>query len=45
MVVLIASGPETGVVGQCVVDPPEPSGDPISDEHVDGIMASGKEER
>ena len=36
---------ELWVVGHGVVDPPDPRGDPVGEEDVDGVVAAGEEQR
>ena len=44
VVVTVFTGFQHFVLGQCVIDPPEPSGDPVGDDNVDGIVASSQEQ-
>ena len=41
---MVAAGAEAGVVRQGVVDPPDPRGHEVGEDHVDGVVAAGDQE-
>ena len=45
VVVRVVAVDEVGVVGHGVVDVPDAGGDPVGDDHVDGVVAAGEEQR
>ena len=42
--VVVPSGAESVVVGDCVVAPPESGGDVVGEDHVNGVVTSGQQQ-